>query len=147
MSTATGYCGSTGPISNGFEFSKCVLIVDDSRLVRSVFASALAASYVCMCAESYEVAIAYLNAYDFDAVILNRTMLSGDQLLDRVKEEHPAMGMVIVSGDGQESISDLGAPYPAHRLPRHCDLADLQLAVRQAIDRPGRRFRTAAASH
>src|SRR6476620_3692548 len=76
-----------------------ILIVDDSRLVRSVFSGALAGTYDCVTAGSYDEAIECLRVYDFDLVLADVLMpgLSGIELLRKIVVNYPDTAVVMVS--------------------------------------------------
>jgi len=135
LSSAAGP-GLSGPIINGFEFSERVLIVDQSRLVRSVFANALERKYECVCADSAHWANAYLTVYDFDLMIIDIDIPFGGQLLQKIIEEYPETDVVIVSAtDRPKRVVDIIRDRSIEYLTKPCDITDLERAVACAIER------------
>jgi len=114
-----------------------VLIVDDSRTVRSVFSNTLSASYECMQAESYEEAVGYLRVLPFDVVIADVIMpgLSGTELLRKVMDSYPDTAVIMVSGiDRPQRALDALRLGAFDYIIKPCELPVLELTVDRAFE-------------
>ncbi|HEV7700143.1 MAG TPA: ATP-binding protein [Pyrinomonadaceae bacterium] len=125
---------------NGFETAPeekgRILIVDDSRLVRSVFLKTLSSGYDCMVAESYEEAMECLRLYPFDLVISDVIMpgLSGTELLRRVVESYANTTVIMVSSvDRPQRALDALRLGAYDYLIKPCELPILELTVERAF--------------
>jgi signal transduction histidine kinase len=115
-----------------------VLIVDDSRLVRSVFSGALGGSYDCMTAGSYDEAIECLRVYDFDLVLADVIMpgLSGIELLRKIVANYSDTAVIMVSSiDRPQRALDALRLGAVDYLIKPCELPVLQLSVERALER------------
>jgi two-component system NtrC family sensor kinase len=115
-----------------------ILIVDDSRLVRSVFSGALAGSYECVTAGSYDEALECLRSYEFDLVLADVIMpgLSGIELLRKIVDKYPNTGVIMVSSiDRPQRTLDALRLGAVDYLIKPCELPVLQLAVERALER------------
>lgn len=126
-------------VLNGFEIDAAarakVLIVDDSRLVRSVFSNALAGDYECLTAVSSVEAIEYLMREHLDLVLLD-TNMPGIDLLRMVIDQYPDTDLIMMSSnDGPELDLDALHPRAIDHLTKPCELAALQLSVERAFQR------------
>jgi len=146
--SATGCRSLIRPIINGFEFSERVLIVDQSRLVRSVFANALGGKYECISADSAHWANAYLAVYDIDLVIVDTDIPFGSQLLQKIVTEYPDIDVVIVSAtDRPKRVVDILRDRSIEYLSKPCDITDLERAVACSIGRRSNETRHVTAYH
>jgi len=77
-----------------------VLVVDDDRLLREMARDALADLARVECCESAEAALEALDREPADLVLSDLVMpgLSGVQLLERVRREHPGSDVVLLTG-------------------------------------------------
>jgi signal transduction histidine kinase len=115
-----------------------ILIVDDSRLVRSVFSGALAGTYDCVTASSYDEAIECLRLYEFDLVLADVIMpgLSGIELLRKVVANYPDTAVIMVSSvDRPQRTLDALRLGAVDYLIKPCELPVLQLSVERALER------------
>jgi two-component system NtrC family sensor kinase len=114
-----------------------VLIVDDTRLVRSVFFATLSPAYSCTMAESYAEALDRLKAAPFDLVITDVMMpgISGIELLRKIIDSYSDTTVIIVSGvDRPQRILDALRLGAFDYLIKPCDLDVLELAVERAFE-------------
>jgi two-component system NtrC family sensor kinase len=139
-------------VVNSFEIVKAdqprVLVVDDSRLVRSVFSGALGGSYDCMTAGSYDEAIECLRVYEFDLVLADVIMpgLSGIELLRKIVATYPDTAVIMVSSiDRPQRALDALRLGAVDYLIKPCELPVLQLSVERALER--RELRLEAKRH
>jgi two-component system NtrC family sensor kinase len=114
-----------------------VLIVDDSRLIRSVFLNTLSPKYHCMEAGNYVEASECLRRFEFDIAIVDVMMpgLSGTELLRKIVTTYPQTTVIMVSGvDKPERALDALRQGAFDYLIKPCDLPVLELAVERALD-------------
>lgn len=115
-----------------------ILIVDDSVVVRKVFANYLSNRYICIEAGSYNEAIEYLNKTSFVLVLADQIMpgLSGTELLRKIIEKYTDTAVIMVSGINQPQRAldaiRLGA---FDYLIKPCELGVLELTVERALER------------
>ncbi len=115
-----------------------ILIVDDSVVVRKVFANYLSDRYICVEAGSYDEAIEHLNKTSFVLVLADQIMpgLSGTELLRKVVEKYTDTAVIMVSGVNQPQRAldaiRLGA---FDYLIKPCELGVLELTVERALER------------
>jgi two-component system NtrC family sensor kinase len=128
-------------INNGFHIEPDkkgrILIVDDSRLVRSVFFNTLSARYDCMSAESYDEAVECLRMFPFDLVIADVIMpgLSGIELLRKILDSYTDTTVIMVSGvDRPQRALDALRLGAFDYLIKPCELPVLELAVERAFE-------------
>lgn len=114
-----------------------ILIVDDSRLIRSVFQSALRKNYYCMTAGCYEEAVERLAAEHFDIAIVDVIMpgLSGNELLRKIVTTYPQTTVIMVSAVDrpQRAINSLKQGAFDY-LFKPCDLSVLEATVERALE-------------
>ena len=80
-----------------------VLIVDDDRDMREALEVTLcSAGHECAVTESATAALSMVERQSFDAVICDVVMdgMSGLELLDRVKQSHPTLPFIVITGVG-----------------------------------------------
>lgn len=114
-----------------------ILIVDDSRLVRSVFFNTLSVHYDCMSADSYESAVECLRMFEFDVVIADVIMpgMSGIELLRKVVEKYPDTTVIIVSGvDRPQRALDALRLGAFDYIIKPCELPVLEVTVERALE-------------
>ena len=114
-----------------------ILIVDDSRLVRSVFLKTLETNYDCATAACYDEAVELLANLTFDVAIVDVIMpgLSGNELLRKVVTTYPATTVIMVSGvdQPQRAINSLKQGAFDY-LIKPCELSVLEVAVERAFE-------------
>jgi signal transduction histidine kinase len=115
-----------------------ILIVDDSAVVRKVFANHLSNRYACVEAGSYDEAIEQLNQNEFVLVLVDQIMpgLSGTELLRKIVEKYTDTQVIMVSGINQPQRAldaiRLGA---FDYLIKPCELGVLELTIERALER------------
>lgn len=117
---------------------KRLLFVDDERMVLNGLRRALhdmhqewEMSFV----DSAAAALQVLDTADHDAIVTDIRMpiMDGAQLLDRVKEQHPAVMRVVLSGQSSRETV-LRSIAPAHQfLSKPCDPEELKRRLKQAF--------------
>lgn len=111
-----------------------ILIVDASRLVRSVFSSTLSARYTCMTSASCDEAMQLIKALWFDIIIADVTLPGLTQIVHR----YPDAIMILVS-----AVDDRQNAWRAARLGafdyliKPCDLNVLERVVGRAFEHRG----------
>jgi len=130
------------PIGSDFDIDQKrggrILIVDDSRLIRSVVSSKLSGTYDCMQAESYSEAVEILKIYPFDLIIADVIMpgLSGIELLRKVIEKYPDTSVIMLSGvDRPQRALDALRLGAFDYLIKPCEGTVLELTVERAFER------------
>lgn len=89
--------------SNGMKSSISILIVDDESTMRSLLEKILAREgYQMYTARNGVAALEHLSERKFDIVISDMKMpeMSGFELLKRIKEEYPGVGVIIMTAYG-----------------------------------------------
>lgn len=115
-----------------------VLIVDDDTLIRDTLHELLSASHECHTADRAEQALAYLEMESYDVVLtdINMPGLSGHDLLNHIRDTHPATPVIVISGiaveDTAKVFDELGA-FAYFSKP--FDLDEVEDAVNRAIGR------------
>ena len=115
-----------------------VLVVDDERDMRETLKVLFAGDgYACEIAQDAATALRSVEAQPFDVVVCDIRMegMDGLELLDRVKENHPALPFILVTGAG-------GIPQAIDAIKRGafqymvkpCDWEELRRRVREALD-------------
>jgi CheY-like chemotaxis protein len=115
-----------------------ILVVDDSRLIRSVFSGALAGLHDCTTASSYEEALNCLRLDEFDVVLVAVEMagISGIELLRKILADYPATQVIMLSSSEQSPrILDMLRIGAVDHLTKPCKLPILQLAIGRAMER------------
>ncbi len=115
-----------------------VLVVDDSRVVRSIFAKYLSPKFECVEAGSFDEAIAELKSDDFAVVITDIIMpgLSGIELLRKILEEFPNTAVIVVSGvERPQRALDAIRLGAFDYLIKPCEPEVLELTVERALER------------
>lgn len=115
-----------------------VLIVDDEEVVRQMFAAYLGYRYECSEAASTREALAMLAETEFAIVISDVIMpgLSGVELLRKIVEVYPQVGVIMVSGINQpQRALDAVRLGAFDYLIKPCDLYALELTVERALER------------
>jgi diguanylate cyclase (GGDEF)-like protein len=115
-----------------------VLVVDDDRLNREIARDALAGSAQVVPCESAEAALAELRREPADLVVSDLTMpgMSGTDLLERIRREHPGTDFVLVTANASVASAvaalRMGA---ADYLEKPVRPEDLSLAVERVLSR------------
>ncbi len=115
-----------------------ILIVDDSRVARSVFVAALGGKYDCLTAESYDDALECLRMHEIDLVLSDVIMpgLSGVELLRKVIATFPDTAVIMASSiDRSQRALDTLRLGAMDYLIKPCDTDVLQLTVERALER------------
>ena len=115
-----------------------VLLVDDSRLVRTIFSRHLSPKYECFEAGSYDEALAELKTSDFAIVITDIIMpgLSGIELLRKILVDFPNTAVIVVSGvERPQRALDAVRLGAFDYLIKPCDPEVLELTVDRALER------------
>jgi len=124
------------PESGAQELS--VLFVDDSENVLWALERTLHVmrghwdmAFVSSAAE----ALALLSKRSYDVIVADSHMpeQGGQELLSEIGQQHPRMGRVLFSGDADllDSVKAMGLPYTV--IPKPCERAALEAAVREAL--------------
>lgn len=115
-----------------------ILIVDDSAVVRKLFAKHLSMRYVCHEAVSVNDAVGKLKEAEFALVIADIMMpgLSGIELLRKIKDTYPDTAVIMVSGiDRPQRALDAVRLGAFDYLIKPCDVGVLELTVERALER------------
>lgn len=115
-----------------------ILIVDDEKIVRSLFSSCLSLHYHCFEAGTVLEALDLLAQYEFALVISDIIMpgLSGVELLRKIIENYPYTAVIMVSGISQpQRALDAVRLGAFDYLLKPCDLDVLELTVERALER------------
>ena len=118
--------------------SRRILFVDDEpRVIRGLrrMLGALEESWVMEFAESGQEALEYLNTQTCDVVVSDFRMpgMNGHELLTKVKEQHPEIIRMLLSGQTDETNS-LRSVGSAHQyLAKPCDPETLREAITRAF--------------
>lgn len=115
-----------------------VLIVDDEKTVRKLFADCLSIHYNCLEASSVLEAFAHLKTNEFALVITDIIMpgLSGTELLRKIIETYPYTAVIMVSGvDRPQRALDAVRLGAFDYLIKPCDLDVLEMTVERALER------------
>jgi two-component system NtrC family sensor kinase len=126
-----------------------ILIVDDEKPVRKLFASCLGERYSCVTAADAQEALVRLAGGPFALVITDVNMpgLSGVELLRRTVEHFPDTAVIMVSGvDRTQRVLDAMRVGAFDYLLKPCDMDTLELTVERALVRRtllrnGRRYK------
>jgi len=116
-----------------------ILIVDDDPSVRDVLYDLFADWHVCHVAATAEQALSYLAEEAYDVILTDISMpgLSGVELLGRVRESHPKVRVIVLSGidDGEHArgLLRLGA---IACLAKPFRLEEVERAVAGALESP-----------
>lgn len=85
-----------------------LLIVEDDDAVRDTLYDLFADEYVCHAARTAESALAFLSEYTYDVVLTDISMpgMSGLELLSLLRQQHPNMPIIVISGIGDTEYAD-----------------------------------------
>ncbi len=116
-----------------------VLIVDDEQSIVDLLTHILRdAGYSCVGSASAPEALSLIKAQGFDAVMCDIHMsgMNGIDLLKRVRAEHPHIGFIIVTGEGDvrvgvEAMREGASDY----LLKPLDIGAVQVSVTQVLER------------
>src|SRR6266480_7505635 len=91
-----------------------LLIIDDDSTVREMLQDLLSTTHECHTADRAEQAIEYLQIETYDVIVTDIAMpgLGGFELMNIIKENHPATPVILISGQLEldaESFTELGA--------------------------------------
>lgn len=115
-----------------------ILIVDDDRGVREMYADYLRASFECKTACSADEALGYLAAEPYALVISDMMMpgRNGVELLRDIRARYPETAVIMVSGiDRPQRIRDAMNVGAFDYLIKPCDLDVLTLSIERALER------------
>jgi CheY-like chemotaxis protein len=124
------------------EGPRTILVVDDERAIRSVTVTLLESlGYRALAVEDGASALATLAERRdvVDGVLLDLTMpeIGGAEVLDRLREVHPALPVVVMSGYGErETIRRLGGRRPNGFLEKPFSPRGLEESLRAAFELP-----------
>ena len=115
-----------------------VLIVDDERSIRDLFAQWLADNFTCRTAASADEALAIL-AQESQALVISDVMMpgrNGVELLREVTTRFPGTAVIMVSGvDRPQRMRDALRLGAFDYLIKPCDMDALTLSVEHALER------------
>lgn len=130
------------PLNNNLflnlENKERILIVDDSTIVRKLFADCLSAKYICEEAESVMKAFGLLAEREYALVLTDMLMpgLSGIELLRKIIENYPYTEVIVVSGVNQpQRALDAVRLGAFDYLIKPCELDVLELTIERALER------------
>ena len=112
-----------------------LLIVDDDSAVRDTLYALFAGAYECHTADRAEQALEYLEIETYDVVLTDIAMpgLGGVEILKRIKLLHPAIPVIVISGqtaEDKDALLEMGAfAY----FPKPFVLEEIEDAVVRAI--------------
>lgn len=115
-----------------------ILIVDDERPVRDLFAAYLGENYDCETAAGAQEALDLLAGQSFALVLTDVHMpgLGGIELLRSIVRLYPETAVIIISGvDRPQRVIDAIRVGAADYLVKPCELEVLSLSVERALDR------------
>jgi two-component system, NtrC family, sensor kinase len=132
-----------------------ILIVDDEKQVREMFAECLSARYSCVTAGDAQEALVRLTSEPFALVLTDVQMpgLSGIELLRRINEHFPDTAVVMISGvDRTQRVLDAIRLGAYDYLLKPCDLEVLDFTVERALERrkllsDGKRYKQELEKH
>ena len=115
-----------------------LLIVDDDTLIRDTLHELLSETHECHTADRAEQALAYLEMESYDVVLtdINMPGLSGHDLLNHIRNTHPATPVIVISGIALEDtakVSDQLGAFAYFTKPFNLD--EVEDAVNRAIGR------------
>jgi two-component system nitrogen regulation response regulator NtrX len=117
---------------------KTILVVDDDREIRTWLKKTLEYHrYDVHAVENGPIALAQIEAAPVDLVLLDIKMPGMDGLvaLQRIKEKHPDLPVVMVSGHGTIETAVEATKHGAYDfLPKPLDLEKLMIVVRNALE-------------
>ena len=114
-----------------------ILIVDDERPVRELFASYLGEDYVCETAADAQEALAALERQQFALVLTDVHMpgLGGIELLRKIVTQYPETAVIVVSGiDRTQRVIDAIRVGAFDYLIKPLELEILALSVERALE-------------
>jgi response regulator RpfG family c-di-GMP phosphodiesterase len=124
-----------------------VLIVDDERGPRESLRMILAPSYRVICAKSGCEALEMLGREPVDVVTLDLNMpgLAGDEVMRTMREKHPHVEIIVITGCGSLATATEGIRYGiCDYLQKPFDVVQVMAAVTRALAR--RKARTGLVS-
>jgi signal transduction histidine kinase len=117
---------------------KRILIVDDERAVRGLFAEYLSQNYSCATAADAQEALELLSKEPFALVLTDIQMpgLGGIELLRKITELYADTAVIIVSGiDRMQRVIDAIRVGASDYIVKPCELDVLELRVERALER------------
>ena len=115
-----------------------LLIVDDDNNIRETLRDLLGDVHECHTADRADQALSYLEFESYDVVLTDIAMpgLSGEELLKRVRVQHPHTPVIVISGNSDEDAAKqllaLGAFEYISKPFKH---EDVESAVARALAR------------
>ncbi|MEW5993763.1 MAG: response regulator [Candidatus Zixiibacteriota bacterium] len=112
--------------------AKPILIVDDNPNMSSLLSDMLEVfDYASVCAADGQEALDHLDEHDFAMVITDIRMpnMTGLELLEKVKERHPRLPVVLISGYSVAEVDTNGqteGPRPDGFLPKPFLMSDIE---------------------
>jgi DNA-binding NtrC family response regulator len=119
-----------------------ILIIDDDRHMRNACSRALSKEgWEILCAETGDEGLEMLanSAEDFDAVLLDHLMpgISGMDALDKIKELHPNLPVIIMTGSVTEDMAgEIIRKGASDCLPKPFIPAQLRSIIRNVTEQP-----------
>lgn len=112
-----------------------LLLIEDEQAVREMLNTLLSASHECHTADRAEQALEFLNYETYDAVITDISMpgLGGVEIIRRIKKQHPATPVIVISGrvdEYREALMNMGV---FACLSKPFSLAEVENTVGEAI--------------
>ncbi|HMJ25171.1 MAG TPA: ATP-binding protein [Pyrinomonadaceae bacterium] len=144
INTSPNYAIVSKPLSVFFdrEYAEShdnrILIVDDEKMVRDLFAASLGDTYSCETAADAQEALEILAREPFALVITDVQMpgLSGIELLRKITAQYKDTAVIIVSGiDRSQRVMDAIRVGASDYLLKPCDLEVLSNSVERASER------------
>lgn len=115
-----------------------LLIVDDDNNIRETLRDLLGDVHECHTADRADQALSYLEFESYDVVLTDIAMpgLSGEELLKRVRVQHPHTPVIVISGNSDEDAAkQLLALGAFEYISKPFKLEDVESAVVRALAR------------
>jgi DNA-binding NtrC family response regulator len=113
-----------------------LLVVDDDNDVRETLLSLFVNTHECHTADRAEQALAFLEFESYDVVLTDIAMpgISGRELMQRIRKNHPTTPVIVISGtlddDESQTLMEMGA-FAYFTKPYR--LEDVEAAVNRAV--------------
>jgi two-component system probable response regulator PhcQ len=116
-----------------------VLIIDDESITLSVLEKTFEGEpYDVICANSGQNALAILEREEFDLIVADEMMpgMTGTELFEITKKKYPDTFRIILTGHAnlESAITAINRGEVYRFLTKPCNLEDLKITVRHAID-------------
>src|SRR5260221_10743727 len=113
-----------------------ILIVDDDDAIRAMLYDLLSDKYECKTASMAEEALQYIAVETYDAILTDISMpvLTGVELLKKIKEHNSATPVILISGNGgEQDPEDLKALGAFAYVTKPFDLNEIEQVVERAV--------------